>query len=100
MLPQSGISNRKSPEEEAREREEHPPVSGESPPPRDAAGRVGEDAPAEVPDRHTSHKAGSRSVAQKEDGSKYPDRSMPQTHKVGGAFGKEPSEPAAPDTGE
>ena len=45
-----------------------------------------------VPDRQTSHKAGSRSIAQKEDAAKYPDRSMPPTHKVAGAFGKEPKD--------
>ena len=40
--------------------------------------------------RHTSHKAGSRSIAQKEAGSRHPDTSMPATRKVPGAFGKEP----------
>ena len=44
----------------------------------------------EVQNRQTSHKAGSRSIAQKEDGVRYPDRSAPATHKVAGAFGKEP----------
>ena len=36
--------------------------------------------------RHTSHKAGSRSVAQKEAGSKYADKSMPASRKVGGSI--------------
>jgi hypothetical protein len=85
-----GISNRESAEAEDRERREHPPINTDSPPPQDAAGRVGELPMDEVPNRHTSHKAGSRSIAQKEDRSRYPDRSAPSTHKVAGAFGKEP----------
>jgi len=85
----AGISNRESPEEEAAERREHPPVDGGSPPPEDAAGRVGENPLADQADRQTSHKAGSRSIAQKEADVRYPDRSMPATHKVAGAFGKE-----------
>jgi hypothetical protein len=88
-----GISNRESADEEAREREQHPPIDTGSPPPVDAGGDVGE-APLEtVPDRQTSHKAGSRSIAQKEDETKYPDRSMPPTRKVAGAFGKEEEGP-------
>ena len=93
MDEHTGISNRETAEQEAREREEHPPVDTRSPEPQDAAGRVGEDPLTDLNDRHTSHKAGSRSIAQKEDGARYPDRSMPATHKVGGAFGKEPEEP-------
>jgi hypothetical protein len=87
-----GISNRESAEAEDRERREHPPIDRESPPPQDAAGRVGELPMEDVPNRQTSHKAGSRSIAQKEDGARYPDRSAPPTHKVGGAFGKEPAD--------
>jgi len=87
----AGISNRESPQEEAEERREHPPIDGSSPPPEDAAGRVGEDPLTDNRDRHTSHKAGSRSIAQKEAETRYPDRGMPATHKVDGAFGKEPS---------
>jgi hypothetical protein len=87
---QTGISNRETPEEEARERAEHPPLNTGSPEPEDAGGDVGEAPLNEVPDRQTSHKAGSRSIAQKEDAARYPDRSMPPTRKVAGAFGKEP----------
>ena len=89
-MKDAGISNRESGTEEAREREEHPPVDTRSPEPQDAAGRVGEQPLDDISDRHTSHKAGSRSIAQKEEASKYPDRSMPASHKVGGAFGREP----------
>jgi hypothetical protein len=87
--PRTGISNRETPDTEARERQEHPPIDAGSPPPQDAAGDVGERPLEEVPNRQTSHKAGSRSIAQKEDGVRYPDRSMPPTRKVSGAFGRE-----------
>ena len=90
MHKDQGISNRETPAEEAREREAHPPVDTSSPPPEDAAGRVGEQPLDDLSDRHTSHKAGSRSIAQKEAESKYADRSMPPSRKVDGAFGKEP----------
>jgi hypothetical protein len=90
----SGISNRESPQEEEQERREHPPLDTSSPPPEDAAGRVGEEPLPDARDRHTSHKAGSRSIAQKEAEARYPDRSMPATHKVAGAFGREPKDPS------
>lgn len=93
MHKAAGISNRESDVEEAREREAHPPIDTNSPPPEDAAGRVGEEPLEDLSDRHTSHKAGSRSIAQKEAESKYADRSMPAARKVGGAFGKEPQDP-------
>jgi hypothetical protein len=93
----AGISNRETPEEEARERREHPPVDTSSPPPEDAAGRVGEEPLEDNRDRHTSHKAGARSIAQKEAGTRYPDSSMPATRKVEGALGREPKDPAPVD---
>jgi hypothetical protein len=89
MQKRAGISNRETAEEEARERHEHPPLDAGSPPPEDAAGRVGEQPLEDRRNRHTSHKAGSRSIAQKESESRYPDRSMPSARKVAGAFGKE-----------
>lgn len=91
----TGISNRETPAQEERERHDHPRIDVGSPPAQDAAGRVGEEPTDEVPNRHTSHKAGSRSIAQKEDNTRYPDRSMPPTRKVAGAFGKEPQDVAA-----
>jgi hypothetical protein len=90
MTRRFGISNRESSEQEARGRQEHPPTNTDSPAPEDAAGRQGEQPLTDLRDRHTSHKAGTRSIAQKEAGSRYPDRSMPSTRKVPGAFGKEP----------
>jgi hypothetical protein len=86
----AGISNRRSADAEAREREDHPSLATGSPPPEDAAGRRGEQPLTDHRDRHTSHKAGSRSIAQKEAGSRYPDRAMPASRKVEGAFGREP----------
>ena len=94
MTRRSGISNRETPEQEARERQEHPPLNTGSPEPEDAAGRVGEAPLDAVPNRQTSHKAGARSIAIKEDNTRYPDRGMPAAHKKAGAFGKEP--PARP----
>src|SRR5690242_9398541 len=70
----TGISNRETPQEEAQEREAYPPLDPSSPPPEDAAGRVGEQPLEDLRDRHTSHKAGSRSIAQKEAETRYPDR--------------------------
>jgi hypothetical protein len=84
-----GISNRESAAEEERERHEHPPLDTGPPPAEDAAGRIGDESEL-TRDGQTSHKAGSRSVAQKESEARYPDRSMPASHKVPGAFGKEP----------
>ena len=95
----SGISNRETPAAEEQGRREHPPQNTGSPEPEDAAGRVGEVPMDEVPNRQTSHKAGSRSIAQKESNTRYPDRGMPATHKKAGAFGAEPHEVAA-DEGE
>ena len=88
---QQGISNRESFVEEQQERMEHPPVRPDAPPvEQDAAGRVGEESPEANEGRHTSHKAGSRSIAQKEAESKYADRSHPASRKVAGADGREP----------
>ena len=87
-----GISNRETAAEEAVERDEFPPIQDEPPPPEDAAGRTGEDEPGNTDGRQTSHKAGSRSTAQKEDESRYPDRSTPPARKVAGAFGREPAD--------
>lgn len=97
MPLRQGISNRETPEEEAQEREEFRPVDPGAPPPEDVAGRVGDDPMGDTNGRQTSHKAGSRSVAQKEDLARYPDRSMPPARKVAGAFGKEPDGPKERD---
>lgn len=91
-----GISNRESAAEERAEREAHPPDAGGSPPPEDAGGDVGDQPIEDYSGLQTAHKAGSRSIAQKEDAAKYPDRSMPASRKVPGAFGKEPSPPPEP----
>jgi hypothetical protein len=88
-LQVAGISNRSSAEAEARDAGRHPPVDTSSPPPEDAAGRVGEQPLDSRRDRQTSHKAGSRSTAQNKAGARYPDRSTPSSRKVAGAFGRE-----------
>ena len=93
-----GISNRETPEQEEQVRHEHPPVDRGLPPPQDAAGRVGELPMEEVPNRQTSHKGGSRSIAQQEDGARYPDRSAPPSRKVAGAFGMEPQDVSSDTT--
>jgi hypothetical protein len=95
----TGISNRETPAEEAQERDEFPPENTGSPEPQDAAGRTGEEPMNEVPNRQTSHKAGARSIAQKEDETRYPDRGMPASHKKPGAFGQEPQDVAADSGG-
>jgi hypothetical protein len=91
-LAGTGISNRETARQEDEERRRFPAIESRSPEPQDAAGRVGEQPLEDTRDRHTSHKAGSRSIAQKEAASQYADRSMPATRKVDGAFGKEPKE--------
>jgi hypothetical protein len=91
-----GISNRETPEQEAREREAFPPLDPESPPAEDAAGRTGEQGFSRD-GAQTAHKAGSRSVAQKEAGSKYADRAQPASRKVAGAHGRETPNPPARD---
>lgn len=88
---QQGISNRETAQEETEERQEFPSTTPDAPPrEQDAAGREGEQPLEDISDRHTSHKAGSRSIAQKEAESKYADRSHPASHKVPGAYGEEP----------
>jgi hypothetical protein len=84
-----GISNRESAAQERAERAEHPPIDSGAGPSEDAAEGVGEDA-APPHDVQTSHKAGSRSRAQKTSGSRYADKPAPASKKVPGASGKEP----------
>jgi hypothetical protein len=88
MAERQGISNRETASEEAQERDQFPPANPE-PDVEDAAGRIGEEPLPEMRDRQMSLKAGSRSIAQKEDKSRYPDRPEPPSNKVAGAFGKE-----------
>jgi len=91
-----GISNRESAAEERAERDAHPPATAGSPPPEDAAGNVGDEPIEDYSGLQTAHKAGSRSIAQKEDAARYPDRTMPASRKVPGAFGKESSTASEP----
>ena len=82
----AGISNRETPDEEARERAEHPQVPPDAPQQEDVTRDEG------PRDRQTSNKMGTKSIAQKEDRSKYTDRPAPPSEKVAGAFGKEPAD--------
>ena len=88
MPSRQGISNRQSADDEARERTEHPPDTGR-PQATDVAGRPDEDPREDHRDGQTSHKAGSRSVAQKMAGTSHSDHPAPSTSKVAGAFGRE-----------
>ena len=93
MRDKQGISNRETAAEEGQERREFPSTTPDSAPEvQDAAGRRGEQPLDDTSDRHTSHKAGSRSIAQKEADSKYADRGHPASHKVAGAYGEEPDD--------
>ena len=80
----TGISNRESPEQEAHEREQHPPID-ELPESRDSA----DPQNAGESQTRTSRKAGSRASAQKAGATPYVERTMPASSKVSGAFGQE-----------
>jgi DUF2934 family protein len=77
-----GISNRESPEEEAQERIEHPPLNADSP----VAERATDLTDGAEP--QSSRKSGSRSGAQKKAASPYTERTMPAAGPVAGAFGQ------------
>ena len=80
-----GISNRRTPEDEARERREHPAqVEGEAAEPaRD------EPAPNDV---QSTTKSGIRATAQKGASTRHTEQTAPSAAKVQGAFGKESEE--------
>jgi|RhiMethySRZTD1v2_1073278.scaffolds.fasta_scaffold29358_4 hypothetical protein len=96
MAKRTGISNRESAESEARERRIFPPIETGRPPAEDASGSA-EERPLTNDGSQTPHKAGSRSVAQKESGSRHVDHSAPSVRKVSGAYGKEPDAPRRRD---
>jgi hypothetical protein len=85
----TGISNRESTAEESAERTAHPPIETNDSSSEDAARRTDEQSIGGERDLQMSAKAGNRSMAQKEAGSRYPDTEMPASKKVPGAFGKE-----------
>lgn len=95
MTKHTGISNRRSPREEAEDRRQHPREPVGDPGPEDASGRPGDDAGLEeveahvLGEGHTSHKSGSRSGAQKRAGSRHADNTAPSAHKEPGASGEE-----------
>src|SRR5262245_51522394 len=76
-----GISTRETADDETRERADNPAAVPDAPDhPTD-----GDD----MRDRQFSSKAGVRSNAQKEAGTRHTEDPAPSTHKVAGAFGKE-----------
>jgi hypothetical protein len=85
----TGISNRRTAEQEARERRRTPPIRERAPEPEDAAGRRGEEPLAGASDRQTSRKTGSRSSAQKASGSRHTESPIRAAGKVAGAFDRE-----------
>ena len=82
-----GISNRESPQEEAAERAQYPPIQEGAP--DDATDDVREDLADVSSNRQTSQKVGTRSSGQKDETTRHTDRPAPSTHKVQGAFGRE-----------
>ena len=84
----TGISNRESAAEESAERAAHPPIETNVSSPEAAASRTDDESDV-ARDLQMSAKAGNRSMAQKQAGSRYPDTAMPAAKKVPGAFGKE-----------
>jgi hypothetical protein len=77
-----GISNRIAPEDEARERQNHPAeVEGEAAEPE-------RDEPR-PPDVQSATKSGTRASAQKDASTRHTDHTAPASAKVQGAFGKE-----------
>ena len=85
----TGISNRESAAEESAERAAYPPIETNASSREAAANRTDDDHSDVARDLQMSAKAGNRSMAQKEAGSRYPDTAMPAAKKVPGAFGKE-----------
>jgi hypothetical protein len=88
----AGISNRLSPEDEARDAREHPPLEPVEPPPEDAAERVEDESAETPPGLQTSLKSGTRSTAQKAASTRHQDEPAPSSRKVSGAFGRERQE--------
>jgi hypothetical protein len=79
-----GISNREPPEEEARERRQHPAQVEPEAVDSDTA-----ETEQNIPDGQSSNKSGSRSSAQKDATTRHTEDATPASSKVQGAFGKE-----------
>lgn len=90
MANQHRSEDRREGAEEAQERRSFLPLDPGSPTPEDAGGSVGEEDQPRARAGQTSQKAGSRSVTQKEAGSKYADRAAPHARKAAGGSGREP----------
>jgi hypothetical protein len=84
----TGISNRESAAEEAKERQEHPPLNQDRLLFQDAESGGDELPLTDRAGEQTSRKSGVRSSAQKEEGSRDPERPVPPKRPVAGAYGK------------
>jgi hypothetical protein len=85
----TGISNRESATEEAIDRQEHPPLNQERLRFHDAESG-GDDLPLnDQSGEQSSRKSGLHSSAQKQEGSRDPERPVPPSRPVAGAYGKE-----------
>ena len=85
----TGISNRESASEEAKERLEHPPLNANAPLFQDAESGGGELPLNDQAGEQSSRKSGVHSSAQKQEGTRDPERPVPPSRPVAGAFGKE-----------
>ena len=85
----TGISNRESAAEEARERQEHPPLNPPASPFQDPESGGGELPLNDQAGEQSSRKSGLHSSAQKQEGTRDPERPVPQSRPVAGAHGTE-----------
>jgi hypothetical protein len=85
----TGISNRESASEEARERQEHPPLNQNHLRFDDAETGADELPLNDQNGEQSSRKSGLHSSAQKQEESRDPERPVPPSRPVAGAFGKE-----------
>jgi hypothetical protein len=84
-----GISNRESASEEERERREHPPLVQDQTRFQDAESGDSELPLNDLAGEQTSRKSGVHSSAQKQEASRDPERPVPPSRPVAGAYGKE-----------
>ena len=80
----AGISNREGPDEEARERRQHPAQLE-----TEAVDSETAENDATIPGGQSSSKSGSKSSAEKEASTRHIEDTAPASSKVQGAFGKE-----------
>ena len=93
----TGISNRATAEEEARDRREHPPRRRAD----QVGGNVDTDPEHAFPEGggQTAHKTGSHSLEEKRGSARHLDHSAPESHGTDGATGREPATEDDPGRG-